>query len=101
VHQLVNKKKDKNYVISWSYYQISLEASLKQHLFQYASSRDVFIYLLKVCKSVYHHTIQIYQPTTCNNFSSLLLDVCTAQRLSWLGHVERMPNERVAKTIYK
>ena len=21
--------------------------------------------------------------------------------LSWLGHVERMPNERVAKTIYK
>jgi len=22
-------------------------------------------------------------------------------RLSWLGHVERMPNERVAKTIYK
>jgi len=23
------------------------------------------------------------------------------QRLSWLGHVERMPNERVAKTIYK
>jgi len=23
------------------------------------------------------------------------------KRLSWLGHVERMTNERVAKTIYK
>jgi hypothetical protein len=30
---------------------------------------------LKFCKSVHHHTIQIYQPTRCNNFSSLLLDV--------------------------
>jgi len=28
-----------------------------------------------VCKSVHHHTIQINQPTRCNNFSSLLLDV--------------------------
>jgi hypothetical protein len=23
-----------------------------------------------------------------------------SKRLSWLGHVERMPNERVAKTIH-
>jgi len=30
---------------------------------------------LKVCKPVHHHTIQINQPTRCNNFSSLLLDV--------------------------
>jgi hypothetical protein len=29
----------------------------------------------KVCKSVHHHTIPINQPTRCNNFSSLLLDV--------------------------
>ena len=29
----------------------------------------------KVCKSVHHHKIQINQPTRCNNFSSLLLDV--------------------------
>jgi hypothetical protein len=29
----------------------------------------------KVCKSVHHHAIQINQPTRCNNFSSLLLDV--------------------------
>ena len=29
----------------------------------------------QVCKSVHHHTIQINQPTRCNNFSSLLLDV--------------------------
>jgi len=30
---------------------------------------------IKVCKSVHHHTIQTNQPTKCNNFSSLLLDV--------------------------
>ena len=29
----------------------------------------------KVCKSVHHHTIQINQPTRCNNFSSLFLVV--------------------------
>jgi hypothetical protein len=29
----------------------------------------------KVCKSVHCYTIQINQPTRCNNFSSLLLDV--------------------------
>jgi hypothetical protein len=29
----------------------------------------------KICKSVHHYTIQINQPTRCNKFSSLLLDV--------------------------
>ena len=29
----------------------------------------------KICKSMHHHTIQINQPTRCNSFSSLLLDV--------------------------
>ena len=29
----------------------------------------------EVCKSVHHHTIQIIQPTRCNSFTSLLLDV--------------------------
>jgi hypothetical protein len=28
----------------------------------------------KVCQSVHHHTIQINQPTRCNNISSLLLE---------------------------
>jgi len=28
-----------------------------------------------VCKSVRHHTIQVNQPTRCNSFTSLLLDV--------------------------
>jgi len=41
--------------------------SLKRTMFTYN-------FKLKVCKSV-HHTFQINQPTTCNNFSSLLLDV--------------------------
>jgi hypothetical protein len=32
--------------------------------------------MLKVCsQSVHHHTFQINQPTGCNDFSSLLLDV--------------------------
>jgi len=31
--------------------------------------------IFKVCKSIHHHTIQINQPTRCNNFSSLLLDI--------------------------
>jgi len=29
----------------------------------------------KVCKSVHQHTVQINQPTRCNNFSSLLLEI--------------------------
>jgi hypothetical protein len=33
-----------------------------------------------VRKSVHHHTIQINQPTRCNHFTSLLLDVYV-----WLG----------------
>src|SRR5215475_4164021 len=39
------------------------------------SRGKVFIRKFKVCKSVRHHTIQINQPTRCNNFSSLLLEV--------------------------
>jgi len=35
----------------------------------------MFMHNFKVRKSVHHHTIQINQPTRCNNFSSLLLDV--------------------------
>jgi hypothetical protein len=33
------------------------------------------IFKFKVCKAVHHRTIQINQPTRCNSFSSLLLDV--------------------------
>jgi hypothetical protein len=36
----------------------------------------------KVCKSVHHHTFQINQPTRCNNFSSLLLDVYSYVQLN-------------------
>jgi hypothetical protein len=36
---------------------------------------EIWYYEFKVCKSVHHHTIQINQPISCNNFSSLLLDV--------------------------
>ena len=34
-----------------------------------------YLYQFGVGKSVHHHTIQINQPTRCNNFTSLLLDV--------------------------
>jgi len=40
-----------------------------------AQSSSKFVNVSKVCKSVHHHTIQINQPTRCNNFSSLLPDV--------------------------
>jgi hypothetical protein len=36
----------------------------------------------KVCKSVHHHTFQINQPTRCNNFSSLLLDIYSYVQLN-------------------
>ena len=41
------------------------------------------LYLFKVCKSVHHHTIQINQPTRCNNFSSILLDVYLQLNMFW------------------
>jgi len=34
-----------------------------------------FISGFDVVKSVHHHTMQINQPTRCNNFTSFLLDV--------------------------
>jgi len=37
--------------------------------------RKRVLFKFKVCKTVHHQTIQINQPTRCNNFSSLLLDV--------------------------
>ena len=41
-----------------------------------ATYGEVQIFInFKVCKSVHHHTFQINQPTRCNSFSSLLLDV--------------------------
>jgi hypothetical protein len=36
---------------------------------------EMHIMSFKICKSVHHHTIQINQPTRCNRFSGLLLDV--------------------------
>ena len=42
-----------------------------KHMIQASEEPEGF----KVCKSVHHQTIQINQPTRCNNFSSFLLDV--------------------------
>jgi hypothetical protein len=36
----------------------------------------------KVCKSVHHHKFQINQPNSCNNLSSLLLDVYSCVQLN-------------------
>jgi len=46
-----------------------------QNYFEIFSSMVLEREEFKVCKSVHHHTIQINQPTRCNNFLSLLLDV--------------------------
>jgi hypothetical protein len=48
--------------------------------------------IFKVCKSVHHHTIQINQPTKCNNFSSLLLDVYLQLNMFWASS---RPSSRV------
>jgi len=37
-----------------------------------------------VCKSVHHHMIQINQPTRCNSFTSLLLDVYVSLNMFWV-----------------
>ena len=39
------------------------------------NSRGVVGCKFKFCQSVHHYTIQINQPTRCNSFSNLLLDV--------------------------
>jgi len=39
-----------------------------------------------VCKSVHHRTIQMNQPTRCNSFTSLLLDVYV-----WLNMLRALP----------
>jgi hypothetical protein len=41
--------------------------------------------MFKVCKFVHCHTIQINQPTTCNSFSSLLLDVYLQLNTFWVS----------------
>jgi hypothetical protein len=38
-----------------------------------------------VRKSVHHHTIQIIQPTSCNSFTSLLLDVYVWLNMFWVS----------------
>jgi len=60
--------------------------------------KDTYIYKFKVRKSIHHYIIQIYQPTRCNNFSSLLLDVYVQLNMfrasSRLKHVELYINLR-------
>jgi len=47
----------------------------------------------KVCESVHHHTFQIHQPTRCNNFSSLLLDVYSYVQLNMFQAPLRLSSE--------
>jgi hypothetical protein len=44
-------------------------------LLNFCWNKKIFQTKFDVRKSVYHHTIQIIQPTRCNSFTSLLLDV--------------------------
>jgi hypothetical protein len=47
----------------------------------------------KVCKSVHHHMFQINQPTRCDNFSSLLLDVYSYVQLNMFRASSRPSSE--------
>ena len=58
--------------------------SLRQQLFAESptplinilvNKSTTYVLAFKICKSLHHHTIQIKQPTRCNKFSSLLLEV--------------------------
>jgi hypothetical protein len=55
----------------WQYFEKYTLYNIFKLVFNKVSKYGQF----KVCKSVLHHTIQINQPTRCNNFSRLLLDV--------------------------
>jgi hypothetical protein len=48
-----------------------LEMRCSQELFSICEMK----YMFQVCKSVHHYTVSVNQPTRCNNFSSLLLNV--------------------------
>jgi hypothetical protein len=48
-----------------------------------------FFHNFDICKSMHHHTIQIIQPTRCNIFTSLLLDVYV-----WLNMFRASPAHR-------
>jgi hypothetical protein len=69
----------------WRGWQFSpLQQELLSHLHS-ITFQQIWIILLmfKVCKSVHHCTIQINQPTGCNNFSSLLFDVYVQLNMFW------------------
>jgi hypothetical protein len=58
-----------------SWLQKCLLTSIKLTIVYYYKLRKGNQNIFDVCKSLHHHTIQINQPTRCNSFTSLLLDV--------------------------
>ena len=56
-------------------YIISYHSLKYQSQMQNAIQISTIMFEFKVCQSVHHHTIQLNQPTRCNNLSNLLLDV--------------------------
>jgi hypothetical protein len=79
-----------NLVIIWTFdhkhYAAESASKANCHLISQdvsgTSGERKFISFFKVCKSVHHHTFQIIQPTRCNNFSSLILDVYSYVQLN-------------------
>jgi hypothetical protein len=49
----------------------------------FATSCSTCTSAFEVCKSVHYHTIQINQPTRCNSFTNLLLDVYVWLNMFW------------------
>ena len=59
-----------SYILVWCC--VELNTDIISHSFREMSDRKL---KFDVRKSLHHHTIQIIQPTRCNSFTSLLLDV--------------------------
>ena len=53
------------------------------YLSSYTTKPKQTNYDFDVCKSVHNHTIQINQPTRCNSFTSLLLNVHMCLNMFW------------------
>jgi hypothetical protein len=65
-----------------SYLQAQIKVQRPPNNLEFVLARRDSLDNFKVCKSVHHHTIQMNQPTRCNNSSSSLLYVYVQLNMS-------------------
>ena len=77
------------------------QSSAKRHS-QYivGNCEDKWTFTFKVCKSVHHQTIQINQPTRCNNFSSLLLAVIYSSKCFGRPHAHHQELNNCSSNLW-